>query len=345
MSIMVTGIGFVGGYVVRDLVDAGHGVVLYGYFGGVPGGDSHPDLDNARHILGEERWKDVIVAHGDICDRVLLEQTIADHNVTGIVHLASIVAASSESNIPRAIDVNIGGSVNVFEAALAQNVERVVWASSINVFGPRSLTRNGVIDDSSPLDPGSAYGSTKAFVENIAKRYHENRNLNVVGLRLGKVYGFGEHVKAGRGGGNTWFKNLVENPARGIGPNRVPFGDRSLGFHYIEDVARAFVTAVETRAGGGRSFVTTGDYRPIRDAFTFVHRLLPDAQMELVDGAQAAGLKAGAQTNWSLEYDASVVADTIGVKPKYSMEQGLWRTVNAYRELEGLVPVSWPSDD
>ncbi len=344
MSIMVTGIGFVGGYVVRDLVASGQNVVLYGYFGGVPGGESHPDLDNARHILGEERWKDVVVVHGDIRDRALLEKTIAARGVTGIVHLASIVAASSESNIPFAIDVNVGGSINVFEAALAQKVERVVWASSINVFGPRSLTARGVIDDSSPIDPVSAYGSTKAFIENIAARYHANLGLNVVGLRLGKVYGFGEHVKAGRGGGNTWFKNLIENPARGIGPNLVPFGDRKLDFHYIEDVAHSFVTALESRSGGGQSFVTTGDYRPIREAFEFVQKLLPEAQMELVDGAEAAGLQAGAQTNWALEYDAALAADMIGLKPQYTMEEGLWRTVNAYRELEGLPIVSWPGD-
>lgn len=344
MSIMVTGIGFVGGFVVRDLVDAGHDVVLYGYFGGVPGGDSHPDLDNAQHILGPDKWRKVTVVHGDICDRARLERTVAEHGVVGVVHLASIVAAASEKNIPLAVDVNIGGSINVFEASVSQGVERVVWASSINVFGPRSITESGGIDDSSPLDPQSAYGSTKAFIENVATRYHVNVGLNVVGLRLGKVYGFGEHVKAGRGGGNTWFVNLVENPARGIGPNVVPFGDRSLDFHYIEDVARAFVTAVESRAGGGRSYVTSGDYRQIREAFEFVTRLLPDAEMTLVEGAEAAGLKAGAQTNWALRNHAALAAEVLGVKPQFSMEEGLWRTINAYRELEGLAPLRRPED-
>lgn len=339
MSVLVTGIGFVGAYIVRDLVLAGEDVVLYGFFGGRPGSDEFPDLDNAQYIVGKEGWQQVNVIVGDIRDRDLLSQTIDQHGVTGIIHLASIVAGASESDIPRAIDVNVSGSVNVFEAAIRQQIERVVWASSINVFGPRSVSARGDINDESPLDPGTTYGACKAFVEQIAHRYHENAGLSVVGLRLGKVYGFGEHVKAGRGGGNTWFPNLVEKPARGIGPTVVPFGDRSLDFHYIEDVSHSFLTALASRDGGGESFVTAGDYRPIREAFDFVRSVLPDARMELVDGGEAAGLQPGAQTNWAYRFDGAKARDVLGVEPRFSMEEGLHRTINAYREFDGLPAV------
>ena len=138
------------------------------------------------------------------------------------------------------------------------------------MFGPRLINADGVIDDSSPLDPVSAYGATKEFIERYSRRYWDNVGLNSVSLRLGKVYGFGEHVKAGRGGGNTWFRNLIENPALGIGPVVVPFGDRSIDFVYVEDVSRWFVETLRTTAGAGDSFVTVGDDRPIREAFEFV---------------------------------------------------------------------------
>jgi nucleoside-diphosphate-sugar epimerase len=343
VSILVTGIGFVGAYIVRDLLAQGHDVVVFGLLGGRPGQlEAFPDIENAKDILGEQVWGKVRVVVGDIRDREQLSLTVKEHGVTGIVHLAALVAASSERDIPRAVEVNVGGSVNVFDAAVRHGVERVAWASSINVFGPRSLSEDGVIADDSPVDPTSAYGATKACVEHIARRYHANHGLSVVGLRLGKVYGYGEHVKAGRGGGNTWFSSLVERPARGIGPNIVPFGDKSLDFQYVEDVSCAFLAALASRAGAGESFLNAGDYRPIREAFAFVCTCLPDADMELVDGAEAAGLQAGAQTNWTHRYDASRAKAILCLAPRCGMEEGLRRTIDAYRLREGMPPLRHP---
>src|SRR5438477_2768569 len=126
MAVMVTGIGFVGAYMVRDLVNAGQDVVLYGLFGGRPGQtEPFPDIENARYILGEEAWKArVKVVVGDIRDGELLSKTIVQHSVKGIIHLAAMVAAASEKDIPRAVEVNVGGSIAVFEAAVRHGVER-----------------------------------------------------------------------------------------------------------------------------------------------------------------------------------------------------------------------------
>lgn len=345
MAVMVTGFGFVGSYIVRDLVAAGQDVVVYGLFGGVPNQkEAYPDIENARYMLGESAWAKVHVVVGDIRDNENLNKTIQKFGVTGIIHLAAMVAAASEQNIARAVDVNIGGIVAVFEAAVKNQVDRVVWASSINVFGPRSLSADGVIHDDSPLDPTSAYGSTKAFAEQIAQRYHANFGLSVVGLRLGKVYGFGEHVKAGRGGGNAWFNSLLENPARGRGPNIVPFADKQLDFQYAEDVSLAFLTALNTQAGAGECFLNTGDYRLIGDAFGFVKACLPGADMTLTVGYEAAGLKPGFPTNWMWQFDGSRGREVLGLSPQRSMEEGLFRTINAYRRLDSLPPVAYPFD-
>ncbi|NKJ94736.1 NAD-dependent epimerase/dehydratase family protein [Rhizobium leguminosarum bv. viciae] len=343
MAIMVTGIGFVGAYIVRDLLAAGEDVVVYGLFGGRPGqSEAFPDIENAVYLIGEEAWAGVKVVVGDICDEDLLGRTVRDNKVTGIIHMAGMVAAASEANIPRAVNVNIQGCIAVFETAIRHKVARIVWASSINVFGPRSLSPEGVIHDDSPIDPTSAYGSTKAFVEQIARRYQVNAGLNAVGLRLGKVYGFGEHVKAGRGGGNMWFNNLLENPARGRGGNIVPFSEKKLDFQYVEDVAQAFLTALRSTEGAGDSFLNAGDYRSIKEAFEFVQACLPEADMTLTEGGEAAGLKPGAQTNWMFQFDGSRGKTALGLAPRHTMEDGLIRTINAYRKLDGLPPVADP---
>ncbi len=346
MTVMITGIGFVGGYIVRDLLAAGSDVVLYGLFGGIPdGATEYIDIENARHIARGQDWSRVTVVPGDIRDTDQLESTLREHGVTKVVHLASIMAAAAEQNPSLAVSVNVGGSVALFDAAVRTGVQRLVWASSINVFGPASQGANAVITDDSPVDPTSVYGITKVCVERLAGRYHLNHGLNVVGLRLGKVYGFGEHVKAGRGGGNTWFANLIELPARGLGPTVVPFGEKSLGFQYTEDIASAFVGALDSTQGAGRSFLTGGDYRPVREAFEYVRSLLPEAQMTLQDGGAAAGLQAGGETNWARHFDGGRLAEVLDIRPRFSMEQGIHTTVNAYRELAGLPAVPTPVTD
>lgn len=343
MTIMVTGIGFVGAYIVRQLVASGENVVLYGLFGGRPGQtEPFPDIENAQYMLGVEAWAKVSVVVGDITDITLLNDTIRRFGVTRIIHMAAMVAVASEANLSAAVNVNVGGCVAIFEAALKQGVRRVVWASSINVFGPKSVSARGAICDDSPLDPTGAYGATKAFVEMLAKRYFVNHGLSVVGLRLGKVYGFGEHVKAGRGGGNMWFSNLLENPARGRAPNIVPFAEQRLDFQYAEDVASAFITAANSSEGAGESFLNSGDSRYIREAFDFVQSSLPDAQMQLMEGAEAAGLKPGAPTTWMRQFDGSRGRQILKLAPRYRMEDGLLATINAYRRLDGLPEVADP---
>lgn len=341
MAIMVTGTGFVGGYIVRDLLRAGEDVVLYGLLGGTPDGSSTPrDIAYLDEIMaGEQAAGRMIVVPGDVCDLDLIRRTLQAHDVTAIAHLASLISVSSQQNVPRAVDVNIQGTLNIFEAALEYGVERVVWTSSINVFGPRSVLPDGTISDDSPVDPQSVYATCKATLESLARNYHDDRGLNVVGLRLSRVYGFGEHVKAGRGSGSSWVANLLEFPATGR-PSVVPFGERNIDLQYVEDASAAFLAALESRAGGGGSYLTHGDYRPVAEIFEYVRSLLPDEDMTLVSGTGGAPLPTGSQTNWEYRFDSSRAERELGIRSQFTIEEGFRRTVQQYRDKAGLPPIA-----
>jgi nucleoside-diphosphate-sugar epimerase len=157
VTTLVTGIGFVGAYVVRDLLAAGEDVVVYGLLGGrnEQDGEDRPDLVYLRSLVGDEAFERVFAVVADIADLDQLIAACVDHGVTRIAHLASLISVSSEENVPRAVRVNIEGTANAFEAARRLDLEKVVWASSINVYGPRSVNAAGYIDDSSPLDPAT----------------------------------------------------------------------------------------------------------------------------------------------------------------------------------------------
>ena len=341
MSVMVTGIGFIGGHVVRDLLAAGEDVVLYGLFGGKDEQDeTRPDLAYLDDLLdGLDHPGTMTVVVGDIRDLPRIRHTVEEHGVRSIAHLASLVSGASEADVPRAIDINIDGTVNIFRAAADTGVERVVWASSINVYGPRSFAHGDVIDDESPLDPSTVYGSCKAFLERLASAYHRNHGLNAVGLRLSRVYGFGEHTKAGRPGGSTFLDGLLRIPATGAGPAVIPFGDQEIDLQYVEDVSAAFVQALGRREGAGETFLTSGDRRPIAEAFEFVKTLLPDADIRLATDAESAQLPKGAQKNWAYRFDPSRAERVLGIKSTYPMEEGFFRTISAYRNYAGLPPL------
>jgi nucleoside-diphosphate-sugar epimerase len=236
--------------------------------------------------------------------------------------------------------VNVVGTVNVFETAARLAMEKVVWASSCDVFGPRSVPESGVITDDCVYDPGYVYGASKVVSEKLAFAYADNYAIDITGLRLARVYGFGEHVKLARGGGSSWLSNLLYRPVVEPGPSIVPFGTRTMDFLYVEDVADAFLKALRHRPGGSDNYLISGDYRPIREAVDFVRGLLPDAEIELsMDDLE---LVPGAGMGFSRDYDSSRATRDFGYDRRFTMEAGVYRTVNANREYAGLASIPEP---
>lgn len=343
MTTMVTGIGHAGSYIVRDLLSAGEDVVLFGLFGGPGGGPDAPtpDLQVMQQVVGIDYAERVKIVVGDIRDLDALEGTAEAHGVTKVVHMASMLSAAVEANPPLAVQVNSVGTANVFETAARLKLDKVVWASSMDVFGHGPAYEGKTIDDDFPYDPPYVYGATKVFSEYLARQYARNHGLSITGMRLSRIYGYGEHIKATRGSGTSWLSSLLYDPA--VGTNTevvVPFGARSMDFVYIEDVASAFLKALAHTEPGSRNYLTLGDYRPIADAYTFVRRVFPDAPVRL--DRQDAPLPSGSSMTWAVRHDGGRAAAEIDYRPRFHLEEGLLRTMNDNRAAAGLQPVSAP---
>jgi UDP-glucose 4-epimerase len=336
MAVMVTGTGFIGSYVIRDLVARGEDVVLFGQFGGRGGEPSLelPDLRFADELIGGGLFDRTTVIVGDVTDAASVLRAVEQNNITSIVHLASMMTSAAANSPVASIRVNAEGTANIFEAAAQSRVEKVVWASSIGVYGPSSVGPDGKISDTSLYDPRNLYGATKVLCEQLATTYADTRGLDVTGLRPGRVYGYGEHVKAARGSGSSWLMRLLHDAVIGSEPVVIPYGEKNLDFHYVEDVSSAFVTALNSRGRGGESYLIHGDYRPISSAYDYVRGLIPEANMVLTEGP--ADLPKNHSVIWSYPFDASRAEADLGVRSEFDMETGVLRTVNGYRRLAGL---------
>lgn len=319
MAILITGgTGFIGSYLCRALLAAGKRPVAL---------DMYPS-NVIRDVLTEEEYAQVTVVQGDIANLRDVAHAVKAHGVRRVIHLASLLNPASDENPSLAVDVNIKGFVNILEAARLFELDKVVWASSVVVFGHKNNHPAGPLPNDAPHFPNNMYSASKSFGEHLADCYRRQWKLDVTGLRLTLVYG------PGRVRGATAFVNeLLLKPAVGE-PARVPNGDDVVDWQHVEDVARLFTLAVQAPRTETAVYNTRCDVRSIREAGAFVQRLLPDARIEYMPGEY--GLP------WEL--DDSLLRRDLGFEPRVPMEKGILNVINFARAQRGLPPVTEPAD-
>ncbi|PXV69115.1 nucleoside-diphosphate-sugar epimerase [Dysgonomonas alginatilytica] len=133
----------------------------------------------------------------DVLDTRLLAETIDKYEIDGIVHLAAILSAVGEKNPQLAWNVNINGTVNVFEVARAKKIKQVLVPSSIAAFGPD--TPRVMTPQSTILHPTTMYGVTKVALELLGDYYNLKYDMDIRGLRYPGVISH----KTQPGGGTT----------------------------------------------------------------------------------------------------------------------------------------------
>ena len=124
---MTGGTGFIGAYAVKELLEAGHRVTVL---------DLVPNREFLEHVLGTPLGSEVELIGADVTDMPLILRHMKESGAERVVHLAATLSISSEMNPLRTLKVNCEGTINIFEAALACEVSKVVWASSVAVLHP-----------------------------------------------------------------------------------------------------------------------------------------------------------------------------------------------------------------
>jgi UDP-glucose 4-epimerase len=242
------GAGFIGMHVLPLLLERGYGVRV---------------MDSMTHRANRDKLEPFL-ATGDV---VLVEQDVrygdsvqrAMKGVDSVIHFATVSINKSIVDPSESIEINVVGNHNVFAAAAAEGVRRVVFASSASVYGePKRLP----MSEDDVLAPQTPYCIGKRTGEDLLGFYQRQAGLSWIALRFFNVYGPGQKTSA-------YYTSVINHFVNRLRMGEPPVidgrGEQSMDFVHVKDVARSVVAALDCQEANLPINVGTGIATSIAD--------------------------------------------------------------------------------
>jgi nucleoside-diphosphate-sugar epimerase len=249
---LVTGAtGFLGAEVVKQLIGRGHQVIAL---------VRTPEKASLLQALG------VTIHVGDITDRESLRQPMI--GVDGVFHTAAWYRIGVKHSREIAERVNVEGTRNVFEIARQLQVPRIVYTSTVGVFGD---TRGQMVDETHYARGPflTEYDRSKWIAHYEVAAPMLNQGLPLVIVMPGLIYGPGDTSAVHRA-----LADLLRNRLF-ITPKGATFA-----WGYIEDIARGVRQAMDS-GSLGESYILTGPVHTFQEAFALAARIAARRQPRL----------------------------------------------------------------
>lgn len=309
-TVLVTGgCGFIGTWVVRELLERGLRVIVLDA-GGRPA--------RWQRVIGP-RSEQVTIVHGSLLDRELLARVFAEHHVTHVIHLAALLTPACQSDPWEGCRVNVLGSVALFEQVrtAAVRVQGFSYASSVAVFGDEpDHSTDATGDRNLPL---TFYGAFKKSLELIAAQYWRHFQIASVGIRPQVAYGPEREV------GLTAGPSLAARAAAHGECFCINYTGR-VGYDYVEDVARAFVCGALETPLGAHVVDLPGEAADVNDVITAITAVEPGATSRI----SASGPLIPAHAPLNPHFISTLYPDWKAT----SLVEGIRRTVEFYRSQD-----------
>ncbi|MFF0066860.1 UDP-glucose 4-epimerase GalE [Streptomyces sp. NPDC005279] len=250
MTWLITGgAGYIGAHVARAMTAAGERVVV---------------LDDVSSGVVERLPEGIPLVRGAVVDRELLDRTLAEHAVTGVVHLAAKkqVAESVEQPLHYYRE-NVHGLTVLLEAVVEAGVKRFLFSSSAAVYGVPEMD---LIPESAPCEPINPYGETKLAGEWLVRAAGRAHSLSTACLRYFNVAGAERPELADTGVFNIipmFFDRITRGEAPRIFGADYPTPDGTCirDYIHVSDLADAHLAVARRLAeqeGGGDLTVNIG---------------------------------------------------------------------------------------
>ena len=312
-NVFVTGCtGLLGSWLVKDLTEKGANVT-----------GLIRDLVPKSNLNWSGFNDKINIVRGEIENYFLLERTINEYEIDTVFHLAAqTIVTIANRNPISTFESNIKGTWNVLESCRkAALVKRIVVASSDKAYGDQEKLP---YDEDTPLEGKHPYDVSKSCTDLLSKAYFETYKLPVCITRCGNFYG----------GGDLNFNRIVPGTIRSVLNKEAPIirSDGSLvrDYFYIEDGVEAYLLLAEKMEKLGIQ----------GEAFNFSNEIQITV-LELVEKIlkiMKSNLKPKIlrETTNEIKHQylsAKKAREILHWKPKYTLEDGLRRTIKWYEEF------------
>lgn len=276
------------------------------------------NLENLSSIENKENY---LFIHANICNRPLIKKTMEDNTIDIVVHFAA------ESHVDRSIlnsspfiQTNIVGTHVLLDCALQCNIKRFHHISTDEVFGSLELGSSKKFTDTTPYDPRSPYSASKAASDHLVRSYYHTYKLPITISNCSNNYGpfqFPEKLIP------LAITNIIER-------KKVPIYGDGLNVRdwlYVEDHIRAIELILE-KGTIGKTYLVGGLYDHISN-LDLVKKII---EYMKADYSQIQFVKDRLGHDRRYAIDWTTIERELGWKPKYTLDKGLQKTIEWYKE-------------
>ncbi|AWW36669.1 UDP-glucose 4-epimerase GalE [Streptomyces cadmiisoli] len=312
MTWLITGgAGYIGAHVARAMTGAGERVIA---------------LDDLSAGVPSRLPADVPLVRGSSLDGALLERVLAEHAVTGVVHLAARKqVAESVAQPTRYYRENVGGLTTLLDAVAEAGIERFLFSSSAAVYGDPDVD---LITEDTPCAPVNPYGETKLAGEWLVRAAGQAHGIATACLRFFNVAGAAAPELADTGVFNVVpmvFDRLTRDEAPRIFGDDYPTPDGTCVRDYIHvaDLADAHLAAARRLSAPGASGDLTvnigrGEGVSVRELITLIGEATGDTRPPLVEArrpgdaprAVASAARAAEELGWTARRTVREMVDS-----------------------------------
>jgi NAD dependent epimerase/dehydratase len=315
MKALVTGAdGFIGSHLTEMLLAQGFKVRALAQYNSF---NSRGWLDHIpRHPALE-------IISGDIRDPFFCDHICA--NIDIVFHLAALIAIPFSYRAPASyVATNVEGTLNVCNAALRQNVRRMIHTSTSEVYGTAKFVP---MTEEHPLQPQSPYSASKIGADAMALSYFHSFGLPVTIARPFNTYGPRQSARA-------VIPTIISQLASGSKELRLGELSPTRDLNFVADTCRGFLALAEANDVVGETFnFGSGFEISVGDLARLIARLMGISVDIVQEDERRRPVNSEVNRLWC---NADKASKALGFKPECTLEQGLVRTIEWFRDPTNL---------